>query len=328
MSTDPFFEVGTRSSNKLVELVKLMPLSVFGASLGFMGVALLPVLQNIFGFNISAFFAFFGVVFFLILVIFLCIKSALFPKILMADFKNSAVVSFSAQIVVALFLITEIAHQYHSSLDFFLYCVSSIFAALQFFLWVFVCFFRRRNYANASPSWLIPPVALLYFCVLSFTFDFFYVGLALLLLGLISLVMSLILLIKKILSNTLPASMYPGLTIFLAVPALCAMVANQVLVPNAQIMNVLFLVNLLLFFAATISFFVVIRNAFSLSWWAYTMPLCASAIAQYQYVVTVNLKLLLIAQIVSLVAFFITLIVAIKASVRLKAIVVNINFPG
>lgn len=282
------------------------PIAIFGASLAMLGLALLPIQDTSFK-QITILATYGGIALFILFCLTHLIRLILFTDRIFAELRNPSLMPFTAQASIALFLITEIFQSNNFLFSVELFYLSSLVASLQFILWLFNGPVKFENHKFATPAWLIPPISLLYFSFISISFGFKKLGLIIFIIGTTSILISILLLGVRIKNKSLPKTAYPGLIIFVAAMALWLLIAMNFLENTHIILSATYAINMLLFFASVLFFISISRKEFSISWWAFGMPLCASAVAQHHHLKNIgNNSFLFVCHINSIICIAIT----------------------
>lgn len=283
MSIDTYGEERFSRAKTLLDILPLIPPQVFGASLALLGVALLPLPEYSGWQLINSIFMWLGFFTFSLSLILHSLKLLFFPSLSITDFKNPALMPFSAQVCVALFLLVEIAHVHHLKISVYLFAFSALICLVQFIVWSVRFVLPVKTMSLVTPAWMIPSIALLYLSTLGISFGFADSVYVIAAFGSIGIIASFGLICVRLFNRTLPSKAHPGLAIFVAAPALWLMIGLQLFQGDHVFLDIFYFSNIILFFISVGFFLLKIKNNFSIAYWAFGMPLCASVIAQSLY---------------------------------------------
>ncbi len=266
-----------------MDRIKHFPIPFFAVVMGLSGLAIAyQKAHHLFGMPkiIYEMLMFSAAVAFVVIAIFYLAKAFLFFDEVKADFLHPIRINFFAAISISLLLLSISFYFYYPLVAMVLWGFGTIIHL--FMTFYVVSFWIRHNFeiAHTNPAWFIPivgnvlvPVVGVDFLPKEFSLYFFSVGMF------FWVVLGAIIFYRIVFHHQLPQKFIPTLFIYIAPPAV-GFVAYMRLF-GAFDFTAMFLLNMALFFTALLFFmgrsFVGLK--FFISWWAFTFPLDAVAIA-------------------------------------------------
>lgn len=199
------------------------------------------------------------------------------------DMKNLMVFPFLGQVGIALLLLAEALRHNFYEIAKLLFELGLLNIIIIKCWWLLRLVESKLVWEVAAPSWFVPPIGCLYIAILSKQFGFGKIAFCGLMTGLLGgLLASLMIATRLYKDCKLPQTATPALTIIVALPALLLMwlTANNV---NSSVTLYLYQLNTITYCVAAILFFQLMRRPFSISWWAFGMPLTALSISLIEF---------------------------------------------
>lgn len=266
--------------------LRYLPISVFSIVLGLSGYAIAT--QRVFGGlgwgeSVPTAFLIGTTVVYVILLVLYAIKALAYRDAVAAEFRHPVMISFFPAITISLLLLSIGYMEIAESLSFYLWAVGAalnlVFSIVVLSIWI-----RHTHFeiAHFSPAWFIPVVGNLIVPVVGVehapadvSWLFFAMGIV------FAMVLLVIFFYRMVFHQPLHDRHLPTLFILIAPPAVGAIAWVKLTGSFDSFARILYFLAVFfaIFLVAHVGMFARIR--FYLSWWAYTFPLAALAIATF-----------------------------------------------
>jgi len=266
-----------------MERIKHFPIPFFAVVMGLSGLAIAyQKAHHLFAFPkiIYEVLMFAAAAVFVVVSFFYLLKAFLFFEEVKADFFHPIRINFFAAVSISMLLLSIAFYFYYPLVAMVLWAFGTIIHL--FMTFYVVSFWIRHNFeiAHTNPAWFIPivgnvlvPVVGVDFMPKEVSLYFFSVGIF------FWLVLGTIIFYRIVFHHQLPQKFIPTLFIYIAPPAVGFVAYMRIF--GAYDMTAMMLLNMALFFTVLLFFMgrAFVGLKFFISWWAFTFPLDAVAIA-------------------------------------------------
>ncbi len=313
------------------ERIKFFPISFFAVVMGLTGATIAwQRAETIWGLNTAVSSTLLGIsaLIFAVVLIFYAMKIIKHPAEIRKEFQNVTKLSFFPTISISLLLFSIASMNLFPGLSEALWIVGTI---VHFFFSVAVISIWIRHPSleinHISPAWFIPvvgnilvPIAGIAYAPAEISWFFFSIGLV------FWIALFTILFYRLLFHNPLPERLLPTLFILIAPPAVGFVAYIKLTGSVDSLARILYYFGLFVFVLMIPQLRMLSRIKYYLSWWAYTFPLAALAIAtllMYHHVNLIFFKYLSIALLILVSAVILMLAFMTIAAIKNKTICVE-----
>lgn len=270
-----------------------VPVPVFGSSLGLLGVYLLSETNRFLGSFHSLFLGCLvaGIAALVIGVTLHLCRLLLRPTAFRRDIMSPALSPFLAQIGIALLLVAEATPSLSTSAANVAFWAGTGVTIVTGLWWLYRVSRVPLAFANVTPGWLVPGIAMLYVGLLAPTRGYEVVAAPAVVAGLAFGLLSVVALLGRLVKGpSLPRQAMPALAITVALPGLLMIWVAAYKPGWSAVGSTLYWMTLLGYALGLLGFAIAcLRIPFAVSWWGFGMPLTAASIGLVQADAAFNL---------------------------------------